>query len=193
MIRKILTARDPHLRVVSRQVQKIDKKVLKLICDLEDILLVQKDPEGVGLAAPQIGVSLRVFIVRHKGKIIPVINPEIVKLSQKSNDPPSRKVTEGHGHEENGEYIMEGCLSLPHYYGPVKRSWELTLKYDTPKLENGVCRLQTQTEKFSGFIAQIIQHEVDHLNGKIFVDRLLEQKRSLYQLEKGEWQEVNLP
>jgi peptide deformylase len=81
---------------------------------------------------------------------------------------------------------MEGCLSLPHYYGPVQRGRDVTLRYQT---RDG----KTVKETFSGFPAQVIQHEVDHLNGKIFVDRLFEQNRQLFQLEKGEWEKVELP
>lgn len=89
---------------------------------------------------------------------------------------------------------MEGCLSLPHYYGPVQRAWEITLKYDKPtKLEVGGWRLEARNETFKGFIAQIIQHEVDHLKGKIFIDRLFEQNRKLYLQRNKKWVEVELP
>lgn len=145
---------------------------------MEETLVAQKDPEGVGLAAPQVGEFRKIFLMRHKGKILPVINPEIVKKSRETNEPPKD--------QEEGEYIMEGCLSLPHYYGPVERSLSIELRYLRP---DGTKKV----EKFRGFPAQIVQHEVDHLNGVIFVDRLLRQKRLLYELRNNEWQEVNLP
>lgn len=193
-VKKVLGVGDPKLREVSRPVEKADKRLKKLLQDLEDTLKVQNDPQGVGLAAPQIGVPLRVFVMRNKGKIVPVINPEIVKLSKKTNDPPSPRhggASEGQAPEnpEGGdeEYIMEGCLSLPHYYGPVKRAWSIELKFQTLK------QLENRTKSFHGFPAQIIQHEVDHLNGKIFIDRLFAQKRQFFELKKGKWHEVDLP
>lgn len=180
MVRKVLNVRDPRLREVSKPVERIDKKVTNLIRDLKDTLAAQKDPEGVGLAGPQIGVPLRVFVVRYKGKMLPVINPEIIKASKKTNDPDPKKEED----KEEG-YIMEGCLSLPHYYGPVQRSWSVELKYLQADR-------QEKVQKFTGFPAQIVQHEVDHLNGKVFVDRLLKQKRQLFNLHDGHWQEVEL-
>ncbi|MDO8503506.1 MAG: peptide deformylase [bacterium] len=178
MVKKILNVQDPRLRQKSKPVEKIDKKILRLIDDMEKTLVAQKDPEGVGLAAPQVGEFLQIFVMRHKGKIQPVINPEIVKKSRETNEPPKE--------QEEGEYIMEGCLSLPHYYGPVERSVSVELRYLRP---DGT----KKNEEFRGFPAQIVQHEVDHLNGVIFVDRLLQQKRPLYELRNNEWQEVELP
>lgn len=186
MICKVLTTKDPNLRQVSKPVIKFDKKITQLIKNLEDTLEAQKDPEGVGLAAPQIGVFLRVFIMRYKGKVTPVINPEILKISKKTNAPVQTS-------KRANDYAMEGCLSLPHYYGPVERAWEVELKYHEPKLVTSYWSLVTTTKSFTGFPAQIIQHEVDHLNGKIFIDCLFEQNRQLFQLKNGEWEEVELP
>lgn len=198
MICKVLTTKDPNLRQVSKPVIKFDKKIAQLIKNLEDTLEAQKDPEGVGLAAPQIGVFLRVFIMRYQGKITPVVNPEILKISKKTNSPvPTRKraneKTPASPRGERSEHIMEGCLSLPHYYGPVERAWEITVKYQVPKLVIGNWSLVIVQRTFTGFPAHIIQHEIDHLNGKVFLDRLFEQKRQLFQLKNNEWQEVELP
>lgn len=199
-IRKIVTAKDPFLREKSRPVEKADKKLLGLLKDLEDTLLVQDDPEGVGLAAPQVGVNLRVFIMRYRGKIVPIINPEILSVSEKTNGPKKQQTTHNPPAGRAGkqqkikDYIMEGCLSLPHYYGPVKRSWEIKVHYCTPKqVQPGTWNLEPETRIFKGFPAQIIQHEVDHLDGKIFVDRLLEQNRKLYESKGKGWKEVELP
>lgn len=202
MVHKIVTVQEPKLRQATRRVEKLDKKVLKIIEDMQETLKVQKDPEGVGLAAPQIGVPLKIFIMAHKGQNTLVINPEIIKKSKKTNDPPTSPrslkrsgTSEGQApkkEKEKPQYVMEGCLSLPHYYGPVQRSWEVELKYQVPKLENGNWQLETRHETFTGFPAQIIQHEVDHLKGKTFVDRLLEQNRQLFKLKKGEWHEVDI-
>ena len=191
MVRKVLTAQDPRLRHKSKPVIKIDKKILKLLEDMHDTLKIQKDPEGVGLAAPQIGEFYQIFLMQDNKKIIPVFNPKIIKLSKKTNDPSARKARSGQ--VPSDEYIMEGCLSLPHYYGPVQRSWTVELEYQKPKLENVEWVLENKHEVIEGFAAQIIQHEVDHLNGKIFVDKLFEQNRQLFKRKNNEWVEVDLP
>lgn len=173
MVRKILSSRDPLLRRRSKEVPRVDKKIISLIKDLKDTLRIQKDPEGVGLAAPQIGKAFRVFVMVDSGEIRAVINPEVITISQRKDS----------GKRNNT--IMEGCLSLPHFYGPLKRAKSLTLKYLD---EEG----KQKTEDFVGFTAQIVQHEIDHLNGVIFVDRLLEQKKPLYRLVDDEWEEVEI-
>jgi len=175
MVRKILSTTDPKLRVLSKPVGKIDKKVTQIIKDLTDTLKIKKDPEGVGLAAPQIGKNLRIFVMLDDGQIRAIVNPEIVKIS--GSGAKTKKTKKGD--------IMEGCLSLPHYYGPLKRSDHITLKYLSPEGRQ-------VTEEFVGFTAQIVQHEIDHLNGILFVDRLLEVKKPLYKLEGDSWQEVEL-
>ena len=88
---------------------------------------------------------------------------------------------------------MEGCLSLPHYYGPVQRAAELKVTFETPELVNGHWALGTRTKKYRGLSAQIVQHEVDHLNGILFIDKLLQQNRKLYEQKEKEWLEVELP
>ena len=120
------------------------------------------------------GVNLRIFVMAKGKEIVPVINPEIIEVSKKQ----TTKKKKGHS-------ILEGCLSLPNYYTPLKRADRVKLKYLTPQGE-------TKVEEFTGFSAQIVQHEVDHLNGVMFVDRLLEQKKPLYKMEDGEWIEVEL-
>lgn len=173
MIRKIVKSGNKVLREVSKPVKKIDKKILALITDLTDTLKIQKEPGGVGLAACQIGVNLKIFVMLSKGKIVPVINPEIISLSEEKVSP------------KKNNSIMEGCLSLPNYFTPLSRAKEVTLKYLTP---GG----KTVTETFVGFEAQIVLHEMDHLNGLMFLDRLLEQKRKLYKLSGSEWEEVEI-
>ena len=92
MVRKILDAKDPYLRQVSKPVGAIDKKVEGLIRDLKDTLRIQKDPEGVGLAAPQIGKNVRIFYISHKGVSEIFINPEIVSLGPLRKDPEKEKI-----------------------------------------------------------------------------------------------------
>ena len=173
MIRKILASTDPKLRQLSKPVLKIDKKVLSIVKDLTQTLSVQKEPEGVGLAAPQIGRPVRIFVMLDAGEMKPIINPEILKVSEEKS-----------GKLKKGE-IMEGCLSLPHYYGPLKRSKKITIKYLNSEANEVI-------EDFVGFTAQIVQHEIDHLNGILFIDRLLTDKKPLYKLAGDEWEEVEL-
>ena len=174
MVRKILAAKEQSLRMPSKPVERVDKKILQIVNDLRETLAAQKDPEGVGLAAPQIGKNLRIFVVVFNKISLVAINPEIVSVSSQLTEDSEKK-----------DQIMEGCLSLPHFYGPLRRAKSITLKYLTPEGKE-------KTEEFSGFIAQIVQHELDHLKGILFVDRLLEQKKSLYRQAGDEWEEVEL-
>ena len=175
MIQKILRSGDPKLRGISKPVQVIDNKVRAIIIDLKDTLMAQKDPEGVGLAAVQIGKNIRIFTTNYKNFRRTVINPEIIESSFKKN--PKKK--------SRTLRLYEGCLSLPNYYGPLKRDSYVKLKYLNEKGEETV-------EVFRNFPAQIILHEIDHLNGILFIDHLLKQKKPLYQLVGEEWKEVEL-
>ncbi|CAN5332209.1 peptide deformylase [soil metagenome] len=175
MILKVVGVKDPVLRQKAKPVLKIDKKILGLIADMHDTLKSQKDPEGVGLAAPQIGKSLRIFVVDYKNLKRVIINPEIVEISK------VKKLNS----ESKEKDILEGCLSLPHYYGPIKRSKKIKIKFMDEKGKE-------QTEEFEGFNAQIIQHEIDHLNGTLFIDKIIEQDSPLYKFDGDEWEEVEL-
>ena len=184
MIRKVVQSGNAVLRQIAKNVSKVDKKTLSIVTDLKDTLKTQKEPEGVGLAAPQIGKSVRIFIADYKASLPSngknfqrvVINPEILKSSE----------TKGKGLKtKSRKEILEGCLSLPYYYGPLKRAGRVTLKYLDEKGEE-------ITEEFTDFNAQIIMHEIDHLNGILFVDRLLEEKKPLYKVDGDEWEEVEL-
>lgn len=175
MIREIIDSQNPILRKKCKPVAKIDKKVKQLVKDLIDTIKAQTDPEGVGLAAPQIGKNIQVFVMKPKNDIRVVINPKILKIENiKTKKPIDPKKS-----------IMEGCLSLPHYYSPIRRAGKVTLKYLTPEG-------QEKIEDFIGLEAQIIQHEVDHLKGELFVDRVLEQKKPIYEYIDGEWEEVEI-
>lgn len=176
MVRKIVQSKNPSLRIKSKEVVIIDKKVKDIIRDLKDTLKVQKDPEGVGLAAPQIGKNLRIFVAGYKNFERVVINPKIVSVGKRLGISKTSK---------NGSEILEGCLSLPNYYGPLKREQKVTVQYLS---EDG----KEITEAFEGFEAQIILHEIDHLEGILFVDRLFEQKKKLYKVEGKDWEEVEL-
>jgi peptide deformylase len=174
MVQKVVDVKDPVLRQEAKAVHTIDKKIQAVIQDLRDTLVKQKDPEGVGLAAPQIGKSLQIFLMSYEGIERIVINPQVVKMSKIK---PLVKVKQGEP--------LEGCLSLPHYYGPVARATHITIKYMNESGEH-------VTEAFKGFLAHIVQHELDHLNGILFVDHILEHDSPLYHMHGDEWEEVEL-
>lgn len=147
------------------------------------------DPKGVGLAAPQVGKSLRIFIVKptDKSKILVFINPEIIERSSEVSyvkrpaHNASASVAGGPRKDasEKASKKLEGCLSLPTIWGPVLRASSLTLTF----LDE---RGNKHTQTFKGFMATIIQHETDHLNGILFPKRVLEQKGTLYKSHKNE-------
>lgn len=174
MKRKIVKAGDSCLRKKSKPVAKVDKKILSLISDLKETLISQKDPEGVGLAAPQIGKNLRVFVMRTNGNIKTVINPKIISISKEKTSENKKKDNE----------VLEGCLSVPCFYGSVSRAKRIKISYTT---EEG----KQTTETFKGFPARIVQHEIDHLEGNLFIDRLLEQKHPLYEIKDDVAEEVD--
>lgn len=151
--------------------KKDDVYLPKLLKEMEDALLSASDPKGVGLAAPQIGKSISIFITKptDKSKIQVFINPVISD---------TEKITEPGKKQPKKKIRLEGCLSLPDIWGEVKRSESLTLTYFD---ENG----KKFTKKFSGFMATIVQHEVDHLHGILFPKRVLEQKSKLYHSSKN--------
>lgn len=180
MILKIVGTKDPILRAKAKPVAKIDKKILLLIKNMQETLASQKDPEGVGLAAPQVGKSLRIFVVDYKNLKRVVVNPKILSIQNLSKN----TKTKGTKRKSRKE-ILEGCLSLPHFYGPIERNKSIKIKYLN---EKGI----ETTETFLGFYAQIIQHEIDHLNGVLFVDKILEQKAPIYKFDGDDWEEVEL-
>ena len=169
-MKPIVTVPSTVLSTPAKPVEKFDKKLAEHIRDMKDALKRTVNPKGVGLAAPQIGISLRIFITRptEKSAIRVFINPEITKKSE--------DVTDGVPERENK---LEGCLSIPAIWGKVRRVRSLTLHYTD---ETG----KKQTEEFSGFMATIIQHETDHINGVLFTQRVLEQKGKLYETTKDE-------
>ena len=164
-MKPIVSTPNPVLSTPAKTVTSFDKRFAKLVRDLKATLRAAKNPKGVGLAAPQIGEPWRVFITKptEKNDIRVFINPEII---QKSDE-----LTDGIPDRDNK---LEGCLSIPKIWGKVQRAPTLTLRYQD---EAGV----PHDEKFTGFLATIIQHETDHTNGILYVQRVLEQKGKLYQ------------
>jgi len=188
---KIVQAPKPVLSKIAKPVGKIDKAVKKLLKDMEHALISQTDPEGVGLAAPQVGSSLQVFIVRqdHQAQMLTFINPAIEKLIRKPHDKPSdikqnSKTTKAKKKAKIEKGVqLEGCLSLKDIWGVVKRPYGVVLSY-----QDATGKKHTKT--FEGFLATIIQHEIDHLNGILFPKRVLEQKNQLFKSVKNAKGEV---
>ena len=165
-MKPIVHVPKPVLTSPAQKITEFDDKLARLIKDMEETLLATINPKGVGLAAPQVGVGVQLFLTKPtaKAKIRTFINPEIVKKSD--------ELTQGIPERSNK---LEGCLSIPNVWGNVHRATTLTLRYQD---EYG----KTHEEDFSGFLATIIQHETDHINGILFTQRVLEQKEKLFQV-----------
>lgn len=184
---KIVQSPDPVLSQIAQPVEKVDKVIKQLLADMEKTLSEQVDPEGVGLAAPQVGKSLQIFIVKQdpESPLMTFINPVIKKTFEKPEEKTEKKSSKGKAakREKKDKGVqLEGCLSLKDIWGVVKRPHGIVLSYID---ETGMQHEKT----FEGFLATIIQHEVDHLQGTLFPKRVLEQKNHLYhsvKTRKGE-------
>jgi peptide deformylase len=153
-LRTIIIIPDPQLRLVSAPVASVDKAVQALA---EDMLETMYDAPGIGLAAIQVGVPQRIVTIDLAKKDQPkepmvLINPEILSAS-----------------EEKSTY-EEGCLSIPEYYEEVERPASVRMRWMDLKG-------QTHEMDADGILATCIQHEIDHLNGKLFIDYLSKLKR----------------
>lgn len=142
-IRDIRTLPDPVLKRRAKKVSIIDGSVKKLIRDLLETM--HAEPGRVGLAAPQIGVSLRVIVVGlPEEEDLVLVNPEIVR--------------------RRGERLLdEGCLSVPGYFGQIRRSESVTVKGRDQ--DGKEVRIRAE-----GLLAQALEHEIDHLNGTLYID-----------------------
>ncbi len=158
---------NPILREKAKKVQKIDPSLQKLI---DDMALTMREAPGVGLAAPQVNVGLRVIVAEaprdeddpQSGKLYAIINPEIVKASPEM---------------EEGE---EGCLSIPGWNGLVNRHvWVVVKGFDR---EGREFRIRARD-----YVARIFQHEIDHLNGILFTDHITDRKKLWKSDERPDW------
>ena len=193
---EVITVPNSVLRTPTKKVEVLDKKILDIIARMYQALKTAQNPSGVGLAAPQIGEPYRIFFLWADPKQEPqlFINPEILETSQRQQSPLDTHLPK----KDRGVY--EGCLSIPHHYAPLSRSMSVTVKYLTSSLTpllslgegNKRGEVIEKTSTFSGFPAHIIQHEVDHLNGILFIDRVLEQNTKLYKVEGKTWTEITL-
>jgi peptide deformylase len=150
----VLTVPEPILRQKSKRVRTIDGSVRKLA---DDMIETMHAASGVGLAAPQVGVSLRVIVIGlPEEEDFVLINPEIVRRS--------------------GERLVtEGCLSVPGYYGEIKRAQRVTVK--GKDLSGKEVRI-----KAGELLAQALEHEIDHINGVLYIDHL-ESDEKLHRIE----------
>lgn len=159
---KILTTPNPFLRKVAKPIKKLDKKLEKEIADLVSTLKKATDPEGVGLAATQVGLEKRLFVVAISGKPEVFINPKILAVSEAMLTDVYKK--------PKGRWL-EGCLSIPRIWGFVDRPYWVEVEYLTP--QNG--ELVSKKRKFENMESSYVQHENDHLNGILFTDHILKQ------------------
>ena len=154
-IRKILTIPDPILKKKSILVEKIDNEVRKL---MDDMLETMYDAPGIGLAAIQIGVSKRVVVIDlskdEKKSPLFLVNPEIIWKS------------------ENKSSYEEGCLSIPNQFEKIERAEKCHVKYLNYDGKEKVIKTE-------GLLSTCIQHEIDHLNGVLFIDYLSKLKKEI--------------
>jgi len=156
---QIRTLPDPILRQKAKRVTKIDDSIQKLIDDMIDTL--RADPNRAGLAAPQVGVLLRVAVIElPEQELITLINPEIV--------------------EKEGERIVqEGCLSIPGYFGEIERA--VTVKVKAKNRYGKKFRLKAQ-----GLLAQALEQEIEHLDGTLYIDHLESPEKLVEVIKEGE-------
>jgi peptide deformylase len=164
-VRTILIYPDPILKTACTPVTAFDGEISLLIDDLVDTM--RAGPGSVGVAAPQIGVSLRVCVVdvsqnrlgrENNHGLLALVNPEVVG-------------------REGAAIMREGCMSVPDYTGDVERATSITVRYLDGAGET--CELEA-----SGFEAVAIQHEMDHLDGLLFLDRIASLKTGLFRRKK---------
>lgn len=162
-IQPLVTLPDPILREISKSIESIDPEIQKLA---HDMIKTMRSSHGVGLAAIQVGIPLRMLVIdtrilikspfkkeTSEGALV-VINPEILWLS-----------------DERGVY-QEGCLSIPGYYAEVERPKSLRIRYRN---------LSGQQEEIEAaqLFATCLQHEIDHLNGRLFIDHISKAERDM--------------
>lgn len=179
---KILTTPNQMLLNKADPVRKFDKKLARIVDEMRKTLDKTTDPVGVGLAAPQVGILKRIFLVKpeENGKILVFINPKTLKTSSEEEIPKflnSKKVEQKKPRKSRGK-LLEGCLSIPNIWGNVSRKKEIKLEFQD---EQG----KKHNETFNGFLATIIQHELDHLEGILFTKHVLAQKEQLYRSYKN--------
>lgn len=155
-LRRIYQYPDPVLRLKAKKIESFNTELHDLITDMAETMY---DAPGIGLAAPQIGESIQLIVVdistdKEKREYMPLVNPEITA-------------------SEGNQVDEEGCLSIPDLTANVKRFQKITVKYQDM---DGNAQELTTEDRF----AVVLQHEIDHLNGILFIDHLTPLKRNLY-------------
>ena len=154
---QVLIAPNVALRAKTKPVKKINNGLSQTIKDMVKLTKKYMDPEGVGLASVQIGEPGKFFIFKEGKKFTAAINPSITWFSKRAKT------------------YLEGCLSIPDHYGEVKRSSTVKVEYqDTAGKVN--------SRKLIGVSAWIFQHEMDHINGTLFIDHVMQNKGKLYKV-----------
>lgn len=168
---KILQVPNDCLTQKAQRISKVTPAIRELINDMKYTLIKQEDPKGVGLCAPQVNKSIQLFVLREDDEkpFRVFINPVVtLKYSKK-------EVVEDKPLPQN----LEGCLSIKDIWGVVKRAPIVHITYMNEFEE-------VKEETIKGFLAQIIQHEYDHLEGILFPQRVKEANRELYASEKDD-------
>lgn len=176
---KIITIPHPSLRETAEKVTDFAGNLREFLEDFQNTLTKTENPRGVGLAAPQVNTLLRIFAtqIEEDARTQPqiFINPTIVAHSKKHTFGPD---------PENPR--LEGCLSMPLLYGPVPR-WEwVEVEFQTFVGD----KLAEKKERFDGFHARVVQHEIDHLDGILFTDYALQYDLPVYRETKKELVEI---
>ena len=150
----------PVLSEGTEPVVEVDEELRQVVGEMRRLLFRQR---GVGLAAPQVGIGRRLMLVcpsGHPGDEFVAINPEIIEST-------------------GAEVGEEGCLSFPGLYGMVPRAVSLRVRYQD-------LDLRSREMEIEGFVARVFQHELDHLNGEVFVDKMVPESRALLEDELTE-------
>lgn len=166
---KILIYPNKTLRQVSEEVKQIDDTFLSQVGMLRDDL--DKGENAAGLAAIQLGIAKKFFGIKKSDKKVEVyINPKIVKTFGERTYP---KMV---GKDNKEEDFLEGCLSVPDFFGTVKRYFKIKIEWKELRGE----RLVSKRKELSGFEAIVWQHEYDHLNGVLFIDYIKKEGGKFY-------------
>lgn len=163
-IRKIHQYPDPVLRAKTEPITEFDDNLKQLVADMAETMY---EAPGIGLAAPQVGESVKLIVVdistdrENDRQYMTMVNPEIIE-------------------HEGTQLDDEGCLSVPELTSKVKRHKKITVRYQD--LEGAPQQLATE-DRF----AVVLQHEIDHLNGILFIDHLSSLKRNMYKRKVKKW------
>jgi peptide deformylase len=162
--REVLVYPDPRLKEIAEEVTEMNDYIRQVIADLTDTM--EMSGHSTGIAATQIGEPVRIVVAdasnnkkceNHHGRLV-LINPEIVKW-------------------EGMLQFREGCMSVPDYTGNVNRARKILMKYQDENFEHKVIEAE-------GFEAVLLQHETDHLDGTLFIDRVISKRTDLFRRKK---------